>query len=130
MLGVPKGWHGKKTPTCGVWLWSGVRKHQGAGTAGSLMIQDTSATIPKVNTFAIGDRVTLRRIPDPVTQDRAKFPETYDLMKLAVGRSYRIRSFNDYGMAEIWLNDDASEGGRGFAQSLWIEQEYLARVDR
>ncbi len=81
-----------------------------------------------MNTFAIGDSIRVIRIPDLVTLNREKFPETYDLLKLAVGKSYSIRSFNEYKMAEIWLNDNASEDIQGIHHSIWIEQENLEKV--
>jgi hypothetical protein len=81
-----------------------------------------------MNTFAIGDRIRILRVPDQVTRDRDKFSETYGLLNLAIGKSYSIRSFNNYDMAEIWLNDDSSEDMRGINHSIWIEREYFEKA--
>ena len=81
-----------------------------------------------MNTFAIGDRIRVLRVPDQVTRDRDKFSETYALLNLAIGRSYSIRSFNDYDMAEIWLSDDSSEDMRGIHHSIWIEKECFEKA--
>jgi len=83
-----------------------------------------------MNNLAIGDIVEVLAVPEPVTRDRDKFPETYDLLATAIGRSYAIRSINEHSMAEIWLNDDASEDTRGIHHSLWIEPEYLRKIAR
>ena len=81
-----------------------------------------------MNAFAIGDRVKILRIPEQVIQDRNKFPATYDLLEIAIGKSYFIHSFNDYKMAEIWMNDDSSEDMQGIHHSIWIEQEHIEKV--
>lgn len=77
--------------------------------------------------LAAGDLIQLVEIPEQVIRDRENHPETYHLFELALGRHYRIRSFNDYAMAEIWLNDDASEDTLGIHHSLWVEEAFLRR---
>jgi hypothetical protein len=79
-------------------------------------------------TFKIGDRVKLLSIPPEVERDRSRFPETFALLQLAVGRVFEIRGFGDNGHAEIWLNPDGSPSDTGAADSVWVEPEYLASI--
>jgi len=79
--------------------------------------------------FQIGDHVRLLSIPAAVIGDRARFPDTFDLLERAVGKCFHIQSFNDLGMAELWMKGDASEDTSGSHHSVWIEQEYLSKTD-
>jgi hypothetical protein len=64
-------------------------------------------------------------IPPQVEQDRDKFPETHALFKKAKGRIFRIRDFDQYGHAELWLLDDGSESKENVKHSIWVEPEHL-----
>jgi hypothetical protein len=76
--------------------------------------------------FKVGDRVKLVRIPPQVERDRSRFPETFALFQLAVGRVFDIHGFGEYGHAELWLHQDGSPADTGAAESVWVEPDYLA----
>jgi hypothetical protein len=78
--------------------------------------------------FKVGDRVRLLSIPKPVEHDRSKFPETFALFALAVGRVFEIRGFGEYGHAELWIHPDGSPADTVTADSVWVEPEYLAAI--
>jgi hypothetical protein len=81
-----------------------------------------------MNTFEIGDLVELVSIPEAVIEDKERFPETLDLFARALQKQFRIRSFNEYGFAEFWLHEDASEDESGTDHSVWVEQQNLKKV--
>jgi hypothetical protein len=78
--------------------------------------------------FKIGDRVKVSEIPPPVVRDGAKFPETLDVFRCAVGRTFRIRDIDKHGHIELWLHKDGSEDETGCDQFIWVEAAYLAKA--
>jgi hypothetical protein len=75
--------------------------------------------------FKVGARVKLVSIPREVERDRSRFPETFALFQMALGRIFEIRAFGEYGHAELWLHPDGSPADTGAADSVWVEPEYL-----
>jgi hypothetical protein len=84
----------------------------------------------KVPAFNVGDQVKLNGIPTPVEGDRERFPETFALFQKAVGRTFRVRGFGEYGHAELWLREDGSENENGGVNSIWVEPEHLTHFER
>ncbi len=78
--------------------------------------------------FKIGDRVKLLSVPPEVERDRSRFPETFALFQLAVGRVFEIRGFGEYGHAELWMHPDGSPADTVTADSVWVEPKYLAAI--
>ena len=78
--------------------------------------------------FKVGDRVKLVNIPPEVERDRSRFPETFALFQLALGRVFEIRGFGEYGHAELWLHADGTPADTGKADSIFVESEHLART--
>jgi len=77
--------------------------------------------------FKVGDTVRLTGIPPQVQGDRGRFPDTFTLFERAVGGRFRVRGFDEYGHAELWLSDDGSEDTRGVSNSIWVEPQFLAQ---
>lgn len=76
-------------------------------------------------TLKIGDRVRVQNSPK---MDSSWPAETVDIFKRIVGRSFRIRSFNQIGLVEIWAKDDGSPSRSICDHSLWIETECIKLV--
>ena len=68
----------------------------------------------------------LRSIPESVTHDKDRFPETYKLIASAVGNSFHPRGRNNLGMIEIWIAQDGTDTSDPCADSVWIEPEFFA----
>lgn len=79
--------------------------------------------------FEIGQLVMVHSVPPPVIAEREKFPGTLKLIQKAIGNTYCIRSFNQYGFAELWLNDDGTENLSGTTHSIWVEPCYLRSAE-
>jgi hypothetical protein len=69
--------------------------------------------------------VKLASIPLAVESERSRFPETFTLFQLALGKVFEIRSFGEYGHAELWLHPDGSPADTAAADSIWVEPEHL-----
>jgi hypothetical protein len=73
-----------------------------------------------------GDIFILHSIPVQVIENRDQIPETYQLLSKAVGKAFRARGINEYGMIELWIADDGTDTPDACANSVWIEPEFLA----
>lgn len=79
------------------------------------------------DSLKLKQKVLLNRVPQAVIRDRNKFPETWLLFNRAVGNKFTIQSFNQIGMAEVYVLPDGSEGD-ACADSLFVEPEYLVVI--
>lgn len=65
----------------------------------------------------VGDWVRLVVIPPDV----AKMPrETRAVFRFALGKTFKVEDFNEYGLAELDLNKKLREH-----HTIWVEPEYL-----
>ncbi len=70
----------------------------------------------------VGDWVRLVEIPVPVTPAE---PETYHIFQLALGKTFRIEAFDEFGHAELNVSVKV-----GKFHWIWVEPEYLLRWRR
>lgn len=82
----------------------------------------------KAPQLKVGDRVRMIMVPPQVEQDQSRFPETFAIFHKAVGRTYRVRGYDEYGQVELWLLDDGSEDNRGVKHSVWVEPDFMSAV--
>jgi hypothetical protein len=75
--------------------------------------------------FKIGDRVRVEETP---RMDSSWPAETVKIFKRVVGHSFRIRGFNQIGLAEIWAKDNGSPARTCRDHSLWIETDCIKLV--
>ena len=80
--------------------------------------------------FQVEDRVKLCSMPAEIEAEKIRFPETYDLCSKALGHNFAIRGFNEYGMAELWIDQTGRNSGDACADSVWIEPTYLKLQSR
>ena len=71
------------------------------------------------------DLVKLLHVPAAVKSDKIRSPETFDLCARSTGRTFTIRGFNDYGMAELWIDEEGRDSTDACADSIWIEPDCL-----
>jgi len=73
-----------------------------------------------------GDLVRIIRVPDGIRDSEEL--KTFSTLKQCVGRVFPIMGFNQYGMIQI----DVGEllGKPSYMESIWIEPECVARVDK
>ena len=73
-----------------------------------------------------GDLIRIIRVPDGL-KDSEEF-KTLSTLNLCLGRVFPIVGFNQYGMIQI----DVGEllGKPSYMESIWIEPECVARVDK
>ena len=65
----------------------------------------------------VGDWVRLVVIPPDV----AKMPrETRTVFRLALGKTFKVEDFNEYGLAELDLSKKVKK-----LNTIWVEPEYL-----
>jgi hypothetical protein len=75
--------------------------------------------------FKIGDRVRVEKTP---RMDSSWPAETVIIFKRVVGHSFRIRNFNQIGLAEIWAKNNGSPAQNCCDHSLWIETNCIKLV--
>ena len=70
----------------------------------------------------VGDWVRLIAVPPGV----ARMPEeTRAVFAAALGRTFRIEAFNEYGLAELDLTRKVAR-----LHTIWVEPQYLRRTRR
>ncbi len=74
----------------------------------------------------IGDRVKLMRVPPAVRRCWSKFPDTFHIFQLAVGKAFTVRGVDKQGHIELWVCANGSEDQSGTAHSIWVEPEHLS----
>ena len=73
-------------------------------------------------TLEVGDWVRLVEIPAGVSGDH---PETYAVFQAALGKTFRIESFDDYGHAELDVSRKVAKNNW-----IWVEPEAVLRFRR
>jgi len=70
----------------------------------------------------VGDWVRLVFIPPDIANMPA---ETRSVFRKALGKTFKIEEFNEYGLAELDLHKKLGE-----FHTIWVEPEYLIRFRR
>jgi hypothetical protein len=74
------------------------------------------------NAIKVGDWVRVVQVPPGVAEAPR---ETRSVFRLAVGKTFRVEGFNEYGLAELNLSKKVAKG-----HIIWVEPAYLARSRR
>lgn len=77
--------------------------------------------------FKIGDRVRVLQVPPQVLEKMS--PESIKIFKRCVGQVLRIDDLNDIGWLELNVMDDGSQAPNYCYHTIWIEPEYVERVE-
>jgi len=72
--------------------------------------------------IAVGDWVRLVSIPPDVATDPE---ETRAVFAAALGKTFRVEAFNEYGLAELDLTQKVAR-----LNTIWVEPPYLRRTRR
>jgi hypothetical protein len=78
--------------------------------------------------FKVGDRVRITKIPPDLT-DSAGI-DTPGVFKRALGRTFRIEGFDEHGHLELVVAERRPSSKRYESETIWIEPEFVARVER
>ena len=74
------------------------------------------------NLLAVGDWVRVVQVPPGVAQAPR---ETRSVFRRAVGKTFRVEGFNEYGLAELNLSKKVAKG-----HIIWVEPAFLSRSRR
>ena len=74
------------------------------------------------NVIEVGDWVRVVQVPPGVAEAPR---ETRSVFRRAVGKTFRVEGFNDYGLAELNLSKKVAKG-----HIIWVEPTYLSRSRR
>lgn len=76
---------------------------------------------------SVGDRVRILAIPP----DIARMPEeTREVFRRCLGRVFTVREIDQWGHLELWVKDGRDRKRIVGADTIWIEPEYVAVVER
>ena len=82
----------------------------------------------KAPKFKVGDWVKVKKIPSDLT-DSAGIG-TLEVFKRALGRTFRIEGFDNYGHLKLVVAERRPSSKRYESDTIWIEPEFVARVER
>jgi len=78
--------------------------------------------------FNVGDRVRIAKIPPHLT--RSAGLDTPGAFKRALGKTFRIEGFDEHGHLELVVAKRSPSPDRYESNTVWIEPEFVARVER
>ncbi|HKC73652.1 MAG TPA: hypothetical protein VKF37_05555 [Chloroflexota bacterium] len=73
-----------------------------------------------MNMVQVGDHVRLKVLPSWVGQLP---PESQDVFRLCVGKTFRVREINEHGHVELWVHDGVDEPRIAAADIILIDPE-------
>jgi hypothetical protein len=82
----------------------------------------------KAHKYKVGDWVRVVKIPSDLT-DPAGI-DTPGVFKRALGKTFRIEGFGDYGHLELVVAERRPSSKRYESDTIWIEPEFVTRVRR
>ena len=85
------------------------------------------AVMKRKRSFAIGDVVTIKRIPSSIKDLPV---ETQRVFNLCIGKSYPVQEIDRCGHLELEVGNDVDKKVGGFMNTIWIEPEFVESVKK